>query len=197
MAKAFGSVLRSSYANALVRYEGFRTGTGAASAWPASYGLANAEPPLLRPPGPIQAGKELRAWHVLGLGSRFLAINDVSAAMATPDTIRSGRARRCRTTSRSASTASSRWTRRRKASSGGDSLVYAWMIGRLVRGRFAAMSRGDTGAVIRLFADDAWEYPQSLPVEEASEPVAAVELSAAEQALVMQRLKALGYEDGL
>ncbi len=84
VAKAFGSVLRSSYANALVRYEGFRTGTGAASAWPASYGLANAEPPLLRAPGPIQAGKELRAWHVLGLGSRFLAINDVSAAMATP-----------------------------------------------------------------------------------------------------------------
>ena len=83
-AKAFGSVLRSSYANAYVRYEGFRTGSGAASAWPASYGLQSAEPHLLTPPGPIQAGKELRAWHVLGLGSRFLAINDVSAAMATP-----------------------------------------------------------------------------------------------------------------
>ena len=83
-AKAFGSVLRSSYANAYVRYEGFRTGTGAASAWPASYGLSSAEPHLLRPPGLAQAGKELHAWHVLGLGSRFLAINDVSAAMATP-----------------------------------------------------------------------------------------------------------------
>jgi ketosteroid isomerase-like protein len=33
--------------------------------------------------------------------------------------------------------------------------VYAWMIGRMVRGRFAAMSRGDTAAVLRLFADDA------------------------------------------
>lgn len=83
-AKAFGSVLRSSYASALVRYDGFRTGTGTASAWPASYGLANAEPPLLRAPGPTQAGKEIHAWQVLGLGSRFLAINDVSAAMATP-----------------------------------------------------------------------------------------------------------------
>jgi Bacterial extracellular solute-binding protein len=83
-AKAFGTVLRSSYANALVRYDGFRTGTGTAGAWPASYGLANAEPPLLTPPGPAQAGKELHAWRVLGLGSRFLAINDVSAAMATP-----------------------------------------------------------------------------------------------------------------
>ena len=83
-AKAFGSVLRSSYANALVRYDGFRTGTGAAGVWPDSYGLANAEPPLLTPPGPAQASKELRAWHILGLGSRFLAINDISAAMATP-----------------------------------------------------------------------------------------------------------------
>jgi predicted transcriptional regulator len=83
-AKAFGGVLRSSYANAYVRYEGFRTGTGAARAWPTSYGLTSAEPHLLRPPGPTQAGKELHAWHVLGLGSRFLAINDVSAAMATP-----------------------------------------------------------------------------------------------------------------
>jgi ketosteroid isomerase-like protein len=33
--------------------------------------------------------------------------------------------------------------------------VYAWMIRRFVRGRFAAMSRGDTAAVLRLFADDA------------------------------------------
>jgi Bacterial extracellular solute-binding protein len=83
-AKAFGGVLRSSYASALARYDGFRTSTGTASAWPASYGLANAQPPLLRAPGPTQASKELHAWQVLGLGSRFLAINDVSAAMATP-----------------------------------------------------------------------------------------------------------------
>jgi predicted AlkP superfamily phosphohydrolase/phosphomutase len=47
-----------------------------------------------------------------------------------------------------------------------------------------------------LFSDDAWEYPQTLPVAEA-EAVAEVELSAAEQQLVMQRLKDLGYEDGL
>jgi hypothetical protein len=83
-AKAFGTLLRSSYASALVRYYGFRTGTGSANAWPASYGLANAEPPLLKAPGPTQASKELHTWRVLGLGSRFLAINDVSAAMATP-----------------------------------------------------------------------------------------------------------------
>jgi len=84
VAKAFGTALRSSYASAYARYEGFRTGSGAGGAWPASYGLQSAEPHLLRPPGPSQAGKELHAWRVLGLGSRFLAINDVSAAMATP-----------------------------------------------------------------------------------------------------------------
>lgn len=84
VAKAFEGVLRSGYASAYVRYEGFRTGTGAAGAWPASYGLTSAMPQLLAPPGPTQAAKELHAWHVLGLGSRFLAINDVSAVMATP-----------------------------------------------------------------------------------------------------------------
>jgi ketosteroid isomerase-like protein len=33
--------------------------------------------------------------------------------------------------------------------------MYAWMIGRVVRSRFAAMSRGDSAAVLRLFAEDA------------------------------------------
>jgi Bacterial extracellular solute-binding protein len=84
VAKAFGSALRSSYASAYARYEGFRTASGAGGSWPASYGLSSAAPHLLPPPGPAQAGKELHAWRVLGLGSRFLAINDVSAAMATP-----------------------------------------------------------------------------------------------------------------
>ena len=84
VAKAFGSALRSSYAAAYVRYEGFRTGTGAAGAWPAPYGLSAAMPRLLPAPGGTQAGKELHAWHVLSLGSRFLAINDISASMAAP-----------------------------------------------------------------------------------------------------------------
>ena len=33
--------------------------------------------------------------------------------------------------------------------------MYAWMIGRVVRGRFAAMSRRDSAAVLRFFAEDA------------------------------------------
>jgi ketosteroid isomerase-like protein len=33
--------------------------------------------------------------------------------------------------------------------------MYAWMIGRVVRGRFAAMSRGDSKAVLKFFAEGA------------------------------------------
>jgi len=33
--------------------------------------------------------------------------------------------------------------------------MYAWLIGRAVRSRFAAMSRGDSEAVLRYFAEDA------------------------------------------
>ncbi len=80
-AKAFGTVLTSAYATAYVRYEGFRSSTGAAAAWPGWYGLAGAEPHLLRQPGPGRTLKALHAWQVLGLGSRFLALNDVSASM--------------------------------------------------------------------------------------------------------------------
>jgi len=84
VAKAFEGALRSGYASAYVRYEGFRTSTGAAGTWPSFYGLTSAMPHLLADPGTGQAGKALHAWRALGLGSRFLAINDVSAAMATP-----------------------------------------------------------------------------------------------------------------
>jgi hypothetical protein len=84
VAKAFERALRSGYASAYVRYEGFRTGTGAAGTWPSSSGLTSAMPHLLAGPAPGQADKALHAWQALGLGSRFLAINDVSAAMATP-----------------------------------------------------------------------------------------------------------------
>jgi hypothetical protein len=82
--KAFEGTLHSGYASAYVRYEGFRTSAGTAGTWPSSYGLTSTMPRLLTAPGPSQADQELRAWHVLGLGSRFLAINDISAAMATP-----------------------------------------------------------------------------------------------------------------
>jgi hypothetical protein len=80
-AHAFGSVLDSAYATAYVRYEGFRTPAGTAGAWPGWYGLASAEPHLLPQPGPGRTLAALHAWHVLTLGSRFLALNDISEAM--------------------------------------------------------------------------------------------------------------------
>ena len=47
-----------------------------------------------------------------------------------------------------------------------------------------------------IFTDDAWEYPQTLPIDEdAEQEVAPVELSESDQKIVLQRLKALGYED--
>src|SRR5262249_61507923 len=61
--------------------EAFRPGTGPPRAWPGWYGLTSAQPHLLRQPGPARTLSALHAWHVLGLGSRFLALNDVSGAM--------------------------------------------------------------------------------------------------------------------
>jgi hypothetical protein len=80
-AKAFGSVLTSAYAAAYVHYEGFRLGTGAAGSWPSFYGLTSTKPKLLPQPGAGRALSALHAWRVIGLGSRFLAVNDVSASM--------------------------------------------------------------------------------------------------------------------
>ena len=83
-AKAFGRVLTSAYATAYVHYEGFRTAAGTAGTWPGWYGLTSAEPHLLAQPGPARTLSALHAWHVLGLGSRFLAVNDVSSSMNVP-----------------------------------------------------------------------------------------------------------------
>jgi extracellular solute-binding protein len=82
VAKAFGSVLQSDYATALVRFEGFRTGAGKAGHWPTGYGLKRHEPKLLPEPGPNKAAAALRAWHGMSLGERLLALNDVSSSMA-------------------------------------------------------------------------------------------------------------------
>jgi hypothetical protein len=83
-AQKFATVLRSPYGTAYMRYEGFRTATGKAAAWPSSYGLARSTPHLLPQPGPAQAGQALRAWGRVNLGTRVLALNDVSSVMATP-----------------------------------------------------------------------------------------------------------------
>jgi hypothetical protein len=81
-ARKFGELLRSAYAASYVRYAGFRSGNGAAGSWPASFELTRRGPHLLRPPTPAQAETALRTWQRLSLGSRDLALVDISSAMA-------------------------------------------------------------------------------------------------------------------
>jgi hypothetical protein len=83
-AQKFGTILRSPYGTPYMRYQGFRTAAGQAGVWPSTYGLARSTPHLLPQPGPAQAGQALRAWLRVNLGTRILALNDVSAVMATP-----------------------------------------------------------------------------------------------------------------
>jgi hypothetical protein len=78
----FGELLRSSYATSYVRYAGFRSAGGVAGDWPASFGLTRSGPPVLPPPDLAEARATLRGWQRLSLGSRDLALIDVSSAMA-------------------------------------------------------------------------------------------------------------------
>lgn len=83
-AAQFGDVLRSAYAASYVRYEGFRTSAGQAGNWPHWYGLASAGPRLLPPLTATETGSAWQAWQRLTLGSRDLALIDISSAMAAP-----------------------------------------------------------------------------------------------------------------
>jgi hypothetical protein len=78
----FGKLLTSSYATSYLRYEGFRLGAAPIGSWPAWYGLSAAAPHLLPAQTVTRAARSLSAWHRLLLGSRDLALIDVSGAMA-------------------------------------------------------------------------------------------------------------------
>ena len=78
----FGQLLRSAYAASYARFEGFRSGNGAAGDWPALFGLTRSGPRLLPLPSPAQAGTALHTWQRLSLGARALTLIDTSAAMA-------------------------------------------------------------------------------------------------------------------
>lgn len=79
----FGTLLRSPYTASYLRYAGFRTGAGSGTAgrWPGSYGLDSGEPRLLAKPTAIQAAATMQMWQRLSLGSRDLALVDISSAM--------------------------------------------------------------------------------------------------------------------
>jgi Ca-activated chloride channel homolog len=83
-AEAFGRYLKSSYAQTLLRYNGFRSANGELDSIPASFGLSSQPLQVATAASPTEAAANLAAWQKLGLGSKDLAIIDVSAAMGAP-----------------------------------------------------------------------------------------------------------------
>lgn len=81
-ARQFGAVLRQPYAAAVVRYNDFRSANGTADATPAGFGLSH----QILQQAPLEAASKvpsaLQVWARLGLGSRDLALVDVSPEMA-------------------------------------------------------------------------------------------------------------------
>jgi Ca-activated chloride channel family protein len=83
-AEEFGKLLQQSYAGDLVRYYGFRSANGVTGTLPADDGLAQQPLQLATPAAPGEAQTALQAWRRLQVGSRDLAVMDVSSATATP-----------------------------------------------------------------------------------------------------------------
>lgn len=81
-AVVFERMLRSRYAAAVVRFANFRSADGAADRFPASYGLSRQLLQIAPPGSSVEVPTALQAWGRLVLGSRDLALIDVSAAMA-------------------------------------------------------------------------------------------------------------------
>jgi hypothetical protein len=83
-AEAFGRFLQGSYAQSVIRYDGFRSGSGIPDDLPASSGLSSQRLNVATPPAPTEVATNLTTWQKLGLGTRLLAIIDDSAAMRAP-----------------------------------------------------------------------------------------------------------------
>ena len=80
-ATAFGNYLQTTYAKSAIRYAGFRSPDGVPDVMPASAGLSSQDLQLASAPSASEAASNLQAWQKLGLGSRDLALVDVSRAM--------------------------------------------------------------------------------------------------------------------
>ncbi len=85
-AKAFGQMLTEPFARSVIRFAGFRSGPGAGvpDRIPAGYGLTGQLLQVAPPAAASAAPATLQIWNKLALGSRDLALIDVSSAMATP-----------------------------------------------------------------------------------------------------------------
>ncbi len=83
-ATEFGNYLQTNYAKSAIRYYGFRSPNGVPDAMPASAGLDSQPLQLASAPSASEAASNLQVWEKLGLGSRDLALIDVSRAMNQP-----------------------------------------------------------------------------------------------------------------
>jgi hypothetical protein len=83
-AAEFGKTLQQGYTAGLVRYYGFRSADGVTGTLPPGTGLPQQTLQLASPATPGEAQTVLQTWRKLQIGSRDLAVMDVSSAMATP-----------------------------------------------------------------------------------------------------------------
>jgi Bacterial extracellular solute-binding protein len=83
-AQDFGKYLKTAYAAAEVRYYGFRSASGVPDVMPSSSRLSALPLELASAPGASEVATNLQVWEKLGLGSRDLALVDVSPAMNQP-----------------------------------------------------------------------------------------------------------------
>ncbi len=80
----FERMLRSRYAAAVIRFANFRSAGGVPDRIPASYGLARQLLQVAPPASSLEVPTARQAWSKLALGSRDLALIDISSAMAKP-----------------------------------------------------------------------------------------------------------------
>jgi hypothetical protein len=83
-AEMFGQVLKEPYAQAVIRFHGFRSGKNVPDKFPASAGLDSQLLQVADPPSASEAPAALAVWNKLALSSRDLTIVDISSAMAQP-----------------------------------------------------------------------------------------------------------------
>jgi hypothetical protein len=84
-AREFERALQGPYAQALVRYDGFRTADGVADATPAAFGLQTQVLQAAASASPSEAQTNLEVWGKLEQGLRILVMIDTSESMGIRD----------------------------------------------------------------------------------------------------------------
>lgn len=83
-ATEFGYYLQTSYANATIRYYGFRSPDGLADAMPSYADLSSQPLQLASAASPAEVASSVQVWKQLGIATRAVALIDVSPAMNQP-----------------------------------------------------------------------------------------------------------------